>query len=61
MKSKPEILVVDDQIPIPELGFGFPRMNAIIAMMAASDFDVTFFSLTWSSTSAVYPGPMTPS
>lgn len=44
-REKQRILVVDDRIPVPELGSGFPRSSAVLEGLVAAGFQVTFFPL----------------
>ncbi len=39
------ILVLEDRLPKPELGSGYPRSNRIIAELVAAGADVTFFPM----------------
>ena len=55
------ILVVEDRLPKPELGSGYPRARALVAELVAAGADVTFFPMfrhseTWSDARRVF-GP----
>jgi O-antigen biosynthesis protein len=51
------LLVVDDIIPNPEFGYGYPRAFELLKLLSTSGFDVTFFPLqdsTWPEPSGTW-------
>jgi O-antigen biosynthesis protein len=45
MERDPQLLVVDDLVPDPRFGYGYPRSFSILKFLALSGFRVTFYPL----------------
>lgn len=44
---RPQLLVIDDEAPLDQLGAGFPRMRRLLHAAASAGWQVTFFSIDW--------------
>lgn len=44
-RKKRNILYIDDQLPNPKLGSGYPRTYAILNQLLALDFNITFYPI----------------
>ena len=41
----PNVLIIDDRVPFPSLGAGYPRCASILHTLAAADVNLTFYPL----------------
>ncbi len=47
--SRPNVLVIDDRVPYPSLGAGYPRATHILNTLASFDLNISFYPLLYAA------------